>query len=1413
MIVYILDPTTETRYRVRFLLDTGSSHSFICIEEAERYHLPTVEKRVIGLQPFGSPVDRRERNIVLLKFITKTSESAPEVEQEIKAIAVPRICHHINSYALDKEQSEAVREQQISLSDPEAAEDGVLNVDVLIGQDYYHQMVDGPKLHMANGLVLIPSIGGYVMGGSAQRRFDLCQQSDTSPVSICVVNHVASFAQMSLEEEQQTMDRFVGIDNIGVDPVETEPSSILDEFNQKIKHNGVRYSVELPKKPELLAQLMTNFPQVFSRLQSGLAKLDRPSKHELKDTYTKIMQDQIDLGVLEEVACLGSEQDVLAQLKVNPRFYDTIAAPDGTPVHFLPHFPVQKASDGSYRLVYDAKARPWKGLLSLNDCLETGPALIMSLVSILIRFRLKRYACKGDIAKAFLQIEVDPKDRDCLRLLWRKDGLIYVYRFARLPFGLTSSPFVLAATLRYHLERSGLDPKLVQEILEAFYVDDLVYSKDTLEEVEDWKTLTLRQLQGAGMLLRKWNTNHPDLRETFLAEEGSLPIQEKVLGLQWNLILDTIAINGDRIGNKAKTATTKRGIYSTAAQVFDPLGLVSPFIFLCKLLVRDIWKSGIGWDDPLPEDLATRWEKWREELLCNLKSINLPRHVSLAGAERQRLVGFCDASGAGFGAVVYLVSSRENQVVSHLITSRTRIAPAKITEIPRLELCSAVLLANVMNAVQKAIPEVSEEETYYFSDSANVLYWLWSESLSQSKDITNFIGNRLKKIRALSKSSQWNHVPGKLNPADPASRGTPMTKLINNQFWFQGPDFIREEVIKSPTHIDRSFMPDGVRREVEHVKVLMTNVNPLPTGITALMTLDFTNDYRRLIRRTDILLKVSRHWRKWAKARAQARAHPTIPSAGNPVPDKPKVPRNWRDIPVPKGRNWRYRDLVSIALMAKLGPPSDQEAELLWIRAVQQEHFGEILCICQQAAELASCKAKSIQKNLDVFLDPELRVLRVKTRLPESELDFAAVNPILLPSENKLTTMIITSIHHRLLHAGVRQTLLGLRGEFWVPSGRRKVSKILHRCVICRKAFGEAYALPPFPDLPAMRVRQSRPFLNTGIDFAGPFKVTEAGEDTQAYVLVFTCTWTRAVWLVDTQGLSAHDFLLALRRFVGRRGVPQRIVSDNAATFKCAHRKLLAIYKDKEVRAYLTEHRIEWTLDWQFYCEKAPWQGGFIERMVGLFKNTAKKVIGSSKMSYMEFAAMVVEMEGMINSRPITYDYAAKEEGEPLSPAKMLYGYDLNEIPPMKKDQQCTVPEVTGTTTLARYWFLESAKTSFCNIFSKEYLNSQADIHARQAKSKGVQGAPDVDEVCLLRREKTPRKMWRLARVLKVKRSPRDKKVRTCVVQSINEKERYKLDGKASILNRSPSFLVPLELKIDGLEDQLSGFQTKPRNS
>ena len=130
------------------------------------------------------------------------------------------------------------------------------------------------------------------------------------------------------------------------------------------------------------------------------------------------------------------------------------------------------------RVVYDASSKVFGS--SLNDCLHIGPSLNPYLFDILLRFRVHEVALTVDIEKAFLNIEITPENRDFLRFLWiddlDKESLeVMVMRFARVVFGVNSSPFILNATIRHHLNTClPVDSALARELLKSLYVDDYV---------------------------------------------------------------------------------------------------------------------------------------------------------------------------------------------------------------------------------------------------------------------------------------------------------------------------------------------------------------------------------------------------------------------------------------------------------------------------------------------------------------------------------------------------------------------------------------------------------------------------------------------------------------------------------------------------------------------------------------------------------------------------------------------------------------------------------------------------------------------------------------------------------------------------------------------------------------------------
>ncbi|GFV20598.1 uncharacterized protein TNCV_776441 [Trichonephila clavipes] len=157
-------------------------------------------------------------------------------------------------------------------------------------------------------------------------------------------------------------------------------------------------------------------------------------------------------------------------------------------VHYLPHRPVVKENNTSkIRPVFDASART-KGSPSLNDCLEKGPNFIEVIPTILNRFRKYKIGVISDIEQAFLQIGVREQDRDFLRFMWydrENRDHIKIYRHRRVVFGVTSSPFLLGATLNHHLDNAHGNFDNVAKILrKSFYVDNCVTNFETEEQLQ-----------------------------------------------------------------------------------------------------------------------------------------------------------------------------------------------------------------------------------------------------------------------------------------------------------------------------------------------------------------------------------------------------------------------------------------------------------------------------------------------------------------------------------------------------------------------------------------------------------------------------------------------------------------------------------------------------------------------------------------------------------------------------------------------------------------------------------------------------------------------------------------------------------------------------------------------------------------
>ena len=340
----------------------------------------------------------------------------------------------------------------------------------------------------------------------------------------------------------------------------------------------------------------------------------------------------------------------------------------GKTVWFIPHHGVyHPKKPGKIRVVFDCSAE-LEGQ-SLNQSLLQGPDLTNNLVGVLDRFRKEPVAVMCDIESMFCQVQVNEQHRDLLRLLWWKDGNLsqepVVYRMTVHLFGAVSSPacanFALKRTANDNEEDLGVEP--ANFLRKDFYVDDGLKSVPTIEETVSLIRQTKEMCRRGGFNLHKFTSNKKEVIESIPVDDraegikeigldcDSLPV-ERALGIQWCIESDVFQY---KIALKGRPCT-RRGMLSMISSIYDPLGFLAPVLLEGKRLLQMLCRDKIDWDDPVSDQVRSRWEKWISELL-HVGSLSVPRcykPANFGNVTNVQLHHFSDASNKGYGQCSYL---------------------------------------------------------------------------------------------------------------------------------------------------------------------------------------------------------------------------------------------------------------------------------------------------------------------------------------------------------------------------------------------------------------------------------------------------------------------------------------------------------------------------------------------------------------------------------------------------------------------------------------------------------------------------------------------------------------------------------------------------------------------------------------
>nr|CAI5835990.1 unnamed protein product [Callosobruchus analis] len=1031
-------------------------------------------------------------------------------------------------------------------------------------------------------------------------------------------------------------------------------------------------------------------------LKDSLSKLGESKKVAEKRFHNLEKRFATDLKFRESYVNFIKEYEALNHMSVVDSLHANV-------MYYMPHHGVVKEESQTtkLRVVFDGSCPTSTGF-SLNNLQMVGPVVQDDLLSIILRFRFYKIVIAGDIAKMYRQVLVEPEQRALQQILWREHASseLRTYQLNTVTYGTASAAYLATRCLQeLGKEIRDSNPNLSRIILHDFYVDDMLTGCENFDEALDICKDIASVLKSGCFELRKWQSNSSELLSTLSMnnnEEHTLKFGErencKTLGLVWMSDRDVLTYN---IGKFERTdRTTKRILLSHISQVYDPLGLVSPCIIKAKIMLQLLWLEKVEWDETVSQSLHTSWCKLRDDL-PSLNELAIPRKVISANAWKIELHGFSDSSKDAYGGCLYVRSiDKDGSIEVHLLCSKSKVAPLKTISIPRLELCAALVLSRLADKVRKSL-NLTFDRCILWSDSSVVLGWL-NHSPGALK---TFVANRVSEIQTLTSDSQWRYIGTKDNPADLVSRGAYPHELSSKSIWWNGPEFISK--------------PEACWPESKFTVPNLPEINV--TSKTLVANSEFADS---LFNRYSSLSKLKRV--------------------------------------IAYIMRFRYLKSMAGTCKGSLTVVELNRALLCLVKLAQMSSFWEER---RNLIKGTGLNPKSRLLNLSPFLD-EHGVIRVGGRLKNSNYRFEKVHPTLLCSKHPLAVLIVKFEHQISYHAGPQALLAAVREKYWILSGRRLCKDIINKCVVCRKQKAQILS-PIMGQLPKSRFDCNFPFEICGVDYAGPFLIKDrqgrGAKLVKCYVSLFICFASKAVHLELVSDLSTETFILALRRFVARRGKPKQINSDNGSNFIGANSEL------KELSSFLRKHSSsiidacsEYDIEWRFIPAHSPHFGGLWEAGVKSVKHHLRRTASSANFTFEEFYSLLVQIEAILNSRPLCPLSTDPNDLAPLTPSHFLIGRTGTEIPD---------PDVTtiNPSRLSRFQKVQGVKQHFWQRWSLEYVG-ELQLRKKWMRDGGPMLQPGM--MVLIKEDNLPPSKWKLGRVLQV-HAGRDGVARVATVKSV----------------------------------------------
>jgi len=686
-------------------------------------------------------------------------------------------------------------------------------------------------------------------------------------------------------------------------------------------------------------------PQARKRLRTLLLKLRKDP--EAFALYKEGIANDLRLGYIEH---LSREQAEKLRAGVH---------------NFCPHFGVKHPDKPKkLRRVNDAAAKNCG--VSLNGILSAGQNDLSPVFDVQLGHRRGRYAVNTDIKDHFSQVVVPPEQRPLLAFLWAEDPEAEpeVFVNTRHIFGAKCSPAVAIFALEKATEH---DEELKAIVKSCFYMDDFYYSNDDRKELSRIAHKLESTLKLSGFELGKWMSNCADLLAEWPVDARAQAVKDlgksisgplptvKALGVVWDCETDSYRFESRKM---TAAVTDVASVLSILASIFDPLGIVAPYVLMGKHLFQKIWYATKDWKATVPAELKRQWESWMLGL-PEVATLSVRRWYGLALEDKKILHVFADASGLGYGSAAYLAAPDR---LPAFLAGRTRVTPMNDTQkMPHLELQAALIGMRILVAILRGLPNFNIERAVLWSDSQTVLHQI----LNEDSRFEMWHANRLDDIRQMGRDLgipvEYRHVPTDLNPADLASRGFATAAEFREvfQFWITGPEFIRKSADQWPPNIKRGGEPPSAVKELLALALAATvDTPPL-----------------------------------------------TLPDFGIQ----------------PEDDNYTEFLFAQIGQAAPTADDL-RDAEIRLLRRAQEIVYNKELTACDNSTTSAAIRTEGPLRRQAIWRDEDRLLRLISRAVGADCLPTDAALPIVLPRDHPLTGLIIRDAHRQVEHQGYRST-------------------------------------------------------------------------------------------------------------------------------------------------------------------------------------------------------------------------------------------------------------------------------------------------------------------------------------------------------------------------------------------------------